>query len=447
MYRPSPQIPKPSPKAANICFESSTHIINLSHQQMQKGGVDITWVFLLTLNMSINTILWAISYPEVRRGHPREEVEELVHKSLDALDRCAERWPGTSATSQLYAIFSKACLQSYDAKNNDGPASAGSGISLPEIVETQASPHLPMPQGAQVPYLDPPQFGYVFDSPPEAMETHLFDPSFPPPQLSFRSNSIFNNPATTDNHGRRFSYFPPDLMNPSDVPPTGFPPSDPVVSMGQSSANFATPITESLPSPPDSMTMSAALSNANVSPDMATTLATMPNISASTGGPLSVGLSMPQNSVSPPQQQSYIGQPSPNQGMPDMGFSRPTQTMQTMAQQKPLPNVTSMADWFTPQPNFASQYAYGPGGPGNADFFGNVGPQSSNNMDNFATGAGLGLQNLGGAQMVYNQGRQGSLTQSQQVELLDLLEKDGLGDMDAFLNSRGNNGMNVNMYN
>ena len=66
---------------------------------------------------------------------------------------------------------------------------------------------------------------------------------------------------------------------------------------------------------------------------------------------------------------------------------------------------------------------------------------SMTNPGNFhdITSAGLGLQSLGvgtvtGPQFDYHAGRQGSLTQSQQLELLNVLETDGLGDIDAFLN-------------
>ena len=51
-----------------------------------------------------------------------------------------------------------------------------------------------------------------------------------------------------------------------------------------------------------------------------------------------------------------------------------------------------------------------------------------------------GLQNLGAGQvgpMFGNQARQGSLTHMQQLELMNVLETEGMGDMDAFL-SAGN---------
>ena len=76
MYRPSPQVSKPSAAAAEICFKSSEYIIDLSRKQINDGSVGITWVFLLVVNMALNTLLWTTSYPEVRQFHTKEEAED-----------------------------------------------------------------------------------------------------------------------------------------------------------------------------------------------------------------------------------------------------------------------------------------------------------------------------------------------------------------------------------
>ncbi|OAA65541.1 c6 zinc finger domain containing protein [Niveomyces insectorum RCEF 264] len=276
LYRPSPQVPKPSAAAALRCYESSAYIANLGSQQVKKAAIDITWVFLLTIYTSLNTILWSVSYPEVRNEHQREEVEELVNTALDIVDQCSERWPGASAASQLYSIFAKACLQSYDVKEeqrsapvfsttNYGPPestfntppsqvdpnspSASDASSMPTTIsanstqqahaqhqqqqqQQQQQQHLQQEhqqhqqqqqqqqqqqhQKQQVPVFNTPQFGYVFDS-SESVQTAPFgfdDQAPMPSHPQFRSGSIFLNPASTEPIGRRFSYFPPE------APPT-----------------------------------------------------------------------------------------------------------------------------------------------------------------------------------------------------------------------------------
>jgi hypothetical protein len=65
--------------------------------------------------------------------------------------------------------------------------------------------------------------------------------------------------------------------------------------------------------------------------------------------------------------------------------------------------------------------------------------------------AGLGgLQNMAAgfdapSQYGFYPGRQGSLTHSQQLELMNALETEGIGDIDAFLNA-GNNLADVRWY-
>lgn len=240
LNRPSPQIPKPTPLAASKCFDSAAYIINLSSQQMKKGAVDITWVFILGLYMAVNTLLWTVSYDEIRERHPKEEMEELVNNSLDIIDHATERWPGTAAASQLYAVFAKACLQSYDSKEQPVPVfphvyptqSGAFDSPLPGLTDANSppdnrdhsmsgtsNPHHQFPP-------NPVQFGYVFGPPVEEPVMHKAGP--PPPQAAlsypsrdqpkFRQSSIFYGPSTSGLSDRRPSYFPPDYPMPPPLP-------------------------------------------------------------------------------------------------------------------------------------------------------------------------------------------------------------------------------------
>ena len=240
VYRPSPQVPKPSARAALRCYEASAHVTALGSQQVTKGAIDITWVFLLTIYMSLNTILWSVSYPEVRKEHAREEVEELINTSLDIVDQCCERWPGASAASQLYSIFAKACLQSYDSNSEQqsGPVFSETQYGGPstnyQTPPSQVDPNSPSASDApsmesagkqqmqqqqyqqqalqQAPVFNTPHFGFGFapshSSAQQAQPPFSFDDGPSHPQ--FRSGSIFLNPPSIEPMGRRFSYFPPD---------------------------------------------------------------------------------------------------------------------------------------------------------------------------------------------------------------------------------------------
>ncbi|PNY26346.1 Transcriptional activator protein acu-15 [Tolypocladium capitatum] len=426
LYRPSPQVPQPSPRAANICFESSAFVLQQSQKQVEGGNVSITWVFLLALNSALNALLWATSYQEVRQAHPREEVEDLVNLSLLCLDRCVERWPATAYTSELYGIISRACLQSYEARGADNQRSGFSFASPPSVPEPQSPPgsHAqPVNSQQQDPFLNAPQFGFVFDSAPESVSAYPFDPNFPP-QPTFRSNSIFCNPGT-DSNGRRFSYFPPDSMQSGDGAPEDSGPS--TVSPNQTLPSPSDCNPNQLPTPPESVptgpVCTATPSTTLSPPGMPQQAPSMSGASADPGGiPVQTNMSPPQKFM--PSQMHAA------QVVPDFTSSRPPNS----GPQRPLPVTTSSAEWFPPHAPFLSPYNFGPM---SGNFFNDAMP------NNFAEspGAGLGLQNMGagleavGPFSYVPPGRQGSLTHSQQMELMNVLETEGVGDIDAFLNA------------
>jgi hypothetical protein len=247
LLRPSPQVPKPSVRSAIMCYDaSSTNIKNLS-KQMETAMVDITWIFVLTLFQAVNTILWTISYPEVRALHGKEELEENIEIALDIIIKCRERWPGTSAASELYSKLAKACLRSYDVRDSSHPPSslsANSPSSLTDANSPSASEHSSTTTGSlayshKAFHSPPPQFGYVFDQMPEPVSN--FD--YGPPQPSFRSNSIFANPSSMQAN-RRFSYFPPEFTQPGTLSNAW----NPMVT-GTSSSQVPAPPAASAPQP------------------------------------------------------------------------------------------------------------------------------------------------------------------------------------------------------
>jgi hypothetical protein len=224
LFRPSPQVPKPSVRAAILCYDASAYNIKIQSKQMETAMVDITWIFLLALFMAVNTILWTISYPEVRALHKKEELEEHIDIALDIIVKCRERWPGTTAASRLYSKLAQACLRSYesDIESSHPPSSlSANSPSLTDANSPSASEHSSATTGSvahsQKTYHSPPQFGYVFDQMPEQIPKFDYGNSMQPPQPSFRSNSIFVNPSSAQSD-RRSSCFPPDFAHPQTLP-------------------------------------------------------------------------------------------------------------------------------------------------------------------------------------------------------------------------------------
>ncbi|RYP26451.1 hypothetical protein DL767_008013 [Monosporascus sp. MG133] len=410
LYRPSPQVPRPSAESATKCFDCSAHVINISRQQMVAAAGDITWVFLLTLYMAINALLWSVTYPEIRALHTREEVRGLVDVSLDILDQCSERWPGTSAASQLYSTFAKACLQSYEPRDTPALSNSSSYDTSPSQPDTNSHPFeasnraAASEQNASV--FDAPQFGSVFDSAPEPVTKFGFDNPFSS-QPTFRSNSIFHNPTSSDPVGRRFSYFPPDFTQPQESLLMEGP--SPPASESTVSPPIHSPPQHDTPTPP-----ARVPPGAEAPPAMNPSLVSTPLIPAHNSNQTSPDVlvnSMPQHT---PHQQQQQRPPLPT-------FTIPSVAPQHHAHgQRPLPPSNTITDWFNPPPPFISPYTFGAGGGG---LWGN-GPAANGHgtmSPNFSQFSDMPLE------------RGGSLSQEQQAELYDVLENEGMTDIDTYL--------------
>ncbi|CAJ2513063.1 Uu.00g011820.m01.CDS01 [Anthostomella pinea] len=457
LHRPSPQVPRPSVHSATKCFVSAAFIVNISSKQMMAATIDITWVFLLTLYMALNTLLWSVTtYPEVRALHSRDEVQELVNVSLDIIDQCVDRWPGTAAASQLYSTLTKACLQSYDS--NDTPNLASASLNTPPSRPDTNSPDVSefsnattiSKAGASV--FDPPKFGNVFGSTPEDMNNYNMDSSFPP-QPTFRSNSIFHNPGSSDHTGRRFSYFPPDFNHNGDMPPDD--PSPPATDATVSPPFLSPP--QHMPTPPESLAPGAATTPLLGTPLLATPL--LPSQSIHHGAHdmmLSDGLpySPPPQQQQQQQQHQHQQQHQQQQHQQRQHQQRQHQQRQHQPQQqshvpraafavpplpsnhhhrpqgqRPLPQPTASSDWFNPPPPFITPYSFGGVGGGYwGDATGGVGSSSNGFINGMQTG------NMMEFARSLPPERQGSLSQAQQVELMDVLENEGVIDIDAYLN-------------
>lgn len=113
LYRPSPQVPQPSEQAAEKCFDASVENIHMQSTQIAAESVDLTWIFTQMLFMGLNTILWSLSYPKIRRHHPLEEVKVHIDTALEAINHTSERWPGVQSALQLYQNLIQGCLKVY----------------------------------------------------------------------------------------------------------------------------------------------------------------------------------------------------------------------------------------------------------------------------------------------------------------------------------------------
>ena len=146
LYRPSPQIPEPSLRAARHCYDSSAYIITVQKHQIEGRLVDYTWILTQTMFMALNTILWTLSYPEIRAEHSFEETQKICVAAVQAIELTADRWPGVQSASQLYANLVSACLRAYDtdlsfvlsSSATTSPASTQEVSSPPSLAPNQS---------------------------------------------------------------------------------------------------------------------------------------------------------------------------------------------------------------------------------------------------------------------------------------------------------------------
>lgn len=150
LYRPSPQVPRPSVDAARRCFDASVFNIYMQRRQIASKSVDLTWAFTQSLFMALNAVLWALSYPAIRREHPKAEVEKDINVAQEAIYLASQRWPGVESALELYDHLVVACLKVYEgtsetsyivdsASNKTSPASFSDAVT-PSPLSSQYSP-------------------------------------------------------------------------------------------------------------------------------------------------------------------------------------------------------------------------------------------------------------------------------------------------------------------
>ncbi|KAL9581247.1 MAG: hypothetical protein Q9212_004009 [Teloschistes hypoglaucus] len=172
LCRPSPQVPNPSLAAAQACFEASTYNVRMHRNQVATKSVDLSWIWTQTLFMALNTILWAISFPEIRRQHTKPLVENHIMQAQECIAAASERWPGVEAAMELYESLISACLKAYD------------GATSPAVSDVKETPPMFYDRNISQP----------LSSSPSTMVSSFGSPQ--PSEYSTTPPSTFANPYT-----------------------------------------------------------------------------------------------------------------------------------------------------------------------------------------------------------------------------------------------------------
>ena len=181
LFRPSPQVPRPSARAAMLCYDACEWNITMHQDQRHNRTIEMTWAWTQSLFMAVNTILWSLAYVEVRERRTREQVKERLDIALESMTYAAERWPGVASAIELYEALINACLQVFD-KEGDVPIQSSPFTESDRGKSLSPSPNLGHPTLPLTPLL-PTQ--------PTSRQRFMFQPILP------SSSTVYNTIPTS----------------------------------------------------------------------------------------------------------------------------------------------------------------------------------------------------------------------------------------------------------
>ena len=153
LYRPSPQIPEPSVEATLICYNSATRNVALQKRMYDNHSVDVTFVFIYQISMTITTLIWCCCSAVIRKVHKKETIKAYLDTGISVLSGLAHKWPGTEAAVDVYQKLAKAALSSYDEdekrkKQATPPLSTADTSPNRPVNEATTSKYSPSQSGA-----------------------------------------------------------------------------------------------------------------------------------------------------------------------------------------------------------------------------------------------------------------------------------------------------------
>ena len=255
MYRPSPQIPEPSLYAAQRCYDASVFNVKIQHQQVATGTIDLTWIFTQSVFMALNTILWSLSYPEIRKEHPVGDVIGEIRLAMEILAISSERWPGVESALELYKSLISGCLKAYATdesyvvhsppSNRPSPAPSSDFATPPPMAHspnTAATVPSPVSQSKTTPNrlssspyeptrsrtsfeaarLHPGQIKFESTTPPPSLATMTTIPYelAPPPQVAYTNGNGSSIDPNSSSPAQAFSSPVAHSLARCDVSPT-----------------------------------------------------------------------------------------------------------------------------------------------------------------------------------------------------------------------------------
>ncbi|KAF3940368.1 hypothetical protein ABW19_dt0202539 [Dactylella cylindrospora] len=195
LYRPSPQIPKPSVEATVLCYDCAIKNITIQKRMFDERTVDMTWVLVHQVYMTCIIMMWCLSYEDIRKLHPRNDVAKHIQTGIECLDMMVERWPGVGSAREIFWRLSMVALQSYEStsqiSNSTGIPPPTGGV--PQVPVSHAAPTRPA-QSAPTPPRPPRN---ASATPPHTRSPPHTPPSHSPGSFHTTPSSRISMPSST----------------------------------------------------------------------------------------------------------------------------------------------------------------------------------------------------------------------------------------------------------
>ena len=143
--------------------------------------------------MVLNTVLWTLSYPEIRKEHPIEEVQGYLDMALEVIVFAAERWPGVQSALLLYKRLVVACLKAYQTEESFVVHSPSNHPTPTSSQDVMTPPAMSSPSSTTTTTASFYSQGYRFNGLPSTDDSpstgtlsrgHSADPTVPFPQVT-----------------------------------------------------------------------------------------------------------------------------------------------------------------------------------------------------------------------------------------------------------------------
>lgn len=111
LHRPTPQIPKPSPKSLEACFVASEMFIKCTQALLRDNRVTMVWEWVYRLFVSGICLVYAISHSHsVRASRPLGQIVNIAQACATVLAVLAERFSGAAGCRDVLAALVSATV-------------------------------------------------------------------------------------------------------------------------------------------------------------------------------------------------------------------------------------------------------------------------------------------------------------------------------------------------